>query len=134
MDPKGRVFIPKRFLSQMASSEPQHFIIARGFEGCLTLYPESSWRQAVDRISQGARGEKQVRDFRRLLFSMASRQQIDGMGRILVPKALREIAKIKRKVVFIGLQDEIELWDLGRWTEYEKGESERFDRAGRSVL
>lgn len=134
LDPKGRVFVPKRILEALPPDEPRHFVITRGFEGCLSLYTASSWKQAVEQMKSKARGEKQTRDFKRMIFSSASQQAVDGSGRILIPEDLRRHANMSRDVMFVGLEDEIELWDMARWEEYHQDVSPRFEQSGEGVL
>ncbi len=134
LDPKGRVFIPKKFLDALPQDEPRHFIVTRGFDGCLTLYVSSSWKAAVAKMKDRARGVKETRDFRRLIFASARQCPIDGSGRILLPEELRSSAGMKRDVVFVGLDDEIELWDHEAWKEYYAEVSPHFEDAGQEVL
>ncbi len=134
LDPKGRVFVPKRFLDALPETEPRSFVVTKGFEGCLTLYTSTSWREAVNTMKSKARGEREVRDFKRLIFSSASQQAIDGSGRILIPETLRTDAGMARDVVFVGLEDEIELWDLSRWQQYYDEVSPTFEKVGEGVI
>lgn len=134
LDPKGRVFVPKKFLDALPDSEPRHFVLTKGFEGSLTLYTQSSWSGTVAQMRSKARGERETRDFMRLIFASASQQSIDGAGRILIPDELRREAGLKREVVFVGLDDQIELWDLERWQAYHEQVSQNFEAAGRGML
>ena len=51
IDAKGRFLLPGSLKKQLAEGET-HFIVSRGFEKCLTLYPIKSWQGILDRISQ----------------------------------------------------------------------------------
>lgn len=134
LDPKGRVFVPKKFLAAFPDTEPRHLTITRGFEGCLSLYTASAWRNAVDAMQAKARGDREVRLFKRMIYSSATQQTIDGSGRILVPEDLRQDAGLDREVMFVGLEDEIELWDLQTWEKYQASASDQFEQAGREVF
>jgi len=134
LDPKGRVFIPKKFLDALPQDEPRHFVVTRGFDGCLTLYLASSWKLAVAKMKESAKGAKQARDFRRLIFAPARQCPIDGSGRVLLPEELRNFAKLDRDVMFVGLDDEIELWDHVLWAKYHDDVSPNFEEVGQEVL
>lgn len=134
LDPKGRVFVPKRFLASLPENEPRHFTITRGFEGCLSLYTAGAWSRTVEQMKSKAKGEREIRDFKRMIFAPASQQTIDSSGRILVPEHLRQAANLTREVVFVGMDDEIELWDLDTWTRYSEEVSPQFEDSGRGVL
>jgi MraZ protein len=56
-----------------------------------------------------------MRDFLRHIYSLAEDVAIDPQGRILIPQTLRQRAGIARDVVIIGVMDQIEIWDKGRW-------------------
>ena len=46
--------------------------------------------------------------------------EIDSIGRILVPDFLRERANLKTKVVLIGVQNRLEIWNEKSWDLYKK--------------
>ena len=39
----------------------------------------------------------------------------DRQGRLVVPQSLREFAEIETDVVFLGMKDWVEIWDLDKW-------------------
>ena len=39
IDPKGRVIIPAKFRDDLG----EHFVITKGMENCLYVYPENEW-------------------------------------------------------------------------------------------
>ena len=43
IDPKGRFLLPAGFKKQLGEESGNPFVISRGFEKCLTLYPMKSW-------------------------------------------------------------------------------------------
>ena len=45
---------------------------------------------------------------------------VDTIGRILVPDFLKERASLKTKVVLIGVQSRVEIWNEKSWIEYKK--------------
>lgn len=134
LDPKGRVFVPKKILAALPEGEPRHFIVNKGFEGCLMLYTTSAWRRTVEQVTAKDHGEREKRDFRRLMFASASQLPIDNAGRILIPEDLRQEAGLDREVVFLGLEDQIEVWDLVRWNQYEAEVKPAFESSGRGML
>jgi MraZ protein len=52
LDPKGRFLLPAGIKKQLPEGENTQFVINRGFEKCLTIYPMGSWNPIFDRISQ----------------------------------------------------------------------------------
>ena len=45
---------------------------------------------------------------------------VDSIGRILIPDFLKEFAKLKNKVVLIGVHSRVEIWNQKTWTDYKK--------------
>ncbi|HEX2627584.1 MAG TPA: MraZ N-terminal domain-containing protein, partial [Chitinophagaceae bacterium] len=43
LDTKGRFLLPAGFKKQLPEEESNRFVINRGFEKCLTLYPVKNW-------------------------------------------------------------------------------------------
>lgn len=63
VDAKGRFLIPGGL--KTATGREGRFILSRGFEKCLTLYPIASWEKIVAKISQLNDFDPKVRQFRR---------------------------------------------------------------------
>jgi division/cell wall cluster transcriptional repressor MraZ len=65
IDAKGRFLLPSGFKKQLPEQESYVFVINRGFEKCLTLYPIQSWEPIFKEISQLNDFDPKVRAFRR---------------------------------------------------------------------
>jgi len=52
LDAKGRFLLPAGFKKQLAQEEGDRFVINRGFEKCLSLYPMKSWEPLFADISK----------------------------------------------------------------------------------
>ena len=46
IDAKGRLIIP----SKLRESLGEHFVITKGMDGCLFLYPENEWEAFEDKL------------------------------------------------------------------------------------
>jgi MraZ protein len=51
------------------------------------------------------------------MIGYASEVELDGHGRILLPRELREFGGLERQAILIGQGNRFELWDEGRWNE-----------------
>ncbi|MFN7697035.1 MAG: hypothetical protein ACK5U8_04015, partial [Deltaproteobacteria bacterium] len=60
---------------------------------------------------------------RRLSVSSAVEVEVDKLGRLLVPKELRDLAGLEREALWAGMGDHLELWS-----------KERFEAARRAAL
>jgi MraZ protein len=121
LDPKGRFRLPSGMLSQLGDWQKGTFIINRGFEKCLVLYPEPVWEQISAEVEQLNLYNKQNRDFARYFFRGAQEVTLDTADRILLPKRLAEYAGIDKDIILTGYGKRIEIWAL---EEYERMLSE----------
>ena len=53
----------------------------------------------------------------RPLFAYATRCDLDGQGRILLPQHLRDFAGLTKSVTVVGSNNHAEFWDSARWNE-----------------
>ncbi|SMO78500.1 division/cell wall cluster transcriptional repressor MraZ [Solitalea koreensis] len=110
IDPKGRVMIPVGLKKQLPSDEQGRFILNRGFEQCLALYPYKVWLQIAERVKGLNMYVKENREFARYFLRGATEIQLDSSGRMLISKSLLEYAKIDSELVITGLMDHMEIW------------------------
>ncbi len=114
VDPKSRVFVPKRF-QQDLPLDPEgnrNAILTRGLDGCLFLFPESGLERALSRMDTEAFAKPSQRKLQRLFFSFTARVTLDASGRLLIPEKLRTLAGIEREVVMVGVVDRVEVWEI----------------------
>jgi MraZ protein len=117
LDAKGRFLLPAGFKRQLPEGEATRFVINRGFEKCLTLYPLQSWQPLYDQIATLNDFDPKVREFRRFFLNGAIEVEPDTAGRILLPKNLQEYAGLGKDIVLAAAMGKIEIWDK---TEYQK--------------
>ena len=99
------------------------FVITRGLDGCLFLYPMPEWEKFVDKLQQLPSSQK-TRKIQRQFLSKAMEVSLDKQGRILVPKMLRASAGLEKEVVFAGMMNRVEVWDKERFAAEELEEEE----------
>lgn len=107
LETKGRLAIPRQFRSQLKSGG----VITRGLDGCLFLFPDSSWKKLSAKLASLPLTSKAGRDFTRLLVQQASQLELDSQGRTLIPEHLRDLAQLTKKIVVAGALTRIEIWD-----------------------
>jgi len=113
IDEKGRVIMPARFREQLGST----FIITRGLDGCLFVYPQEEWVKLANEVQNLPLAKKDARAFSRFLFSGAAEVECDKQGRVSVPAVLRDYALIQKDVVIVGVSERIEIWAAENWAE-----------------
>ncbi len=112
IDAKGRLIIPSKVRDDLG----EHFVITKGMENCLYVYPETEWRTFEEKLNAlPTTTDKKARAFAYFFQGSAVDGELDKQGRTLVPPVLREYAKLEREVVFIGMGKRAEIWDKARW-------------------
>ena len=109
IDAKGRLFIPARLRDELGDV----FFVTLSMETCLSAYSNESWERFVEKIKAMPKA-KQIR--MRPLFSHAAKCELDGQGRILLRKTLRELVGLKSNVTVVGTGGCVEFWDSEMWT------------------
>lgn len=111
---KDRLIIPAKFRNELGET----IIIAKWYEGCLVVVPSESWEVLLNKLT----GESKVltapvRETDRFVLGSAYEVKLDSQGRFVVPKVLKEYAKLKEETSFIGLGNRVEIWDLKVWND-----------------
>lgn len=89
---------------------------------CLQLYPLPEWEAVERKLTELPSHNRQARYIKRRLIGHATEYQLDSHGRILLPLALRECAKIKKDIVLVGQGNKFELWDSAIWEQQMAGD------------
>lgn len=118
VDAKGRFLLPAAIKKKLPEDAPGEFVINRGFEKCLSLYPVKNWQPIFEGISKLNDFDPKVREFRRYFFNGATELELDSAGRLLIPPNLREHASIERDIVIVGSVQKIEIWDSRKYKEF----------------
>ena len=96
----------------------ERFVITRGLDKCLFLFPEDEWRTQENKFRSLSFTKQESRQFNRFYFSGASELTCDKQGRVLIPQYLKEFAEIKRDVILVGVSNRIEIWDKEGWKKF----------------
>ena len=115
MDEKGRLRMPTSLLRQLnaPATEEQgyEFVVNRGFEKCLTLYPKMVWDTLSARINRLNRFNNRNRMFMRAFYQGANPVSTDSATRILLQKPLLDYAGITGEALLLAMDDRIEIWN-----------------------
>ena len=107
IDEKGRVLFSKKKRERLG----EDFVMCLGDNGCIYAYPADVWEPmasevvAFDRTNQG----RQV--YTRMVLGTAFDElNFDAQGRAVVPRTLRDMAKLRERIILIGCGDRVEIW------------------------
>ncbi len=111
MDEKGRFLFPAGLRKQLVPAANETFMVNRGFERCLTLYPMNEWEKVSAKLERLNLFRSENRKFYRFFHNGANVLSLDGAGRLLLPKPLMAYAGIAKEMVAFAYSNRIELWD-----------------------
>lgn len=134
IDAKGRLRLPSPLLKQLGKYAEQGFVLNRGFEKCLVLYPRLSWDSHAKEIQQLNQYVKRNRDFVRYFFRGATELELDGNTRLLLPKPLLQYAHIDKELILLAYFDKIEIWSKEQYDALLEQEPEDFEALAEDVM
>jgi len=135
LDAKGRFLLPAGIKKQLPEKEDDRFVINRGFEKCLSLYPMTSWEPLFAEISKLNEFDPKVREFRRYFLNGATTVEPDSAGRLLVPPNLKEHADLQKDIVLVSAVNKIEIWDSKKYHQlFDSFSAEDFSSLAKEVM
>ena len=123
LDTKGRLIMPSKLREELGCT----FMITKGLDNCLYVYPNDEWQQFADKLNQLPMTNKRARQFKRFFNSGAVKCETDAQGRVIIPQTLRTFANIEKDVVIIGNGEKAEIWNKEAWDEINNEESLNMD-------
>jgi MraZ protein len=135
LDSKGRFLLPAGIKKQLPEGEEPVFVINRGFEKCLTMYPMQSWKPLYENLSTLNDFDPKVREFRRYFLNGAMQLELDSAGRILLPKSLMEHAGLEKDIVLVSAMNKMEIWDKQKYQQlFDNFSSDSFSGLAAEVM
>ena len=114
LDDKGRIAIPSKYREILGNN----FVITRGIEHCIYVYPETTFNHIVTKLESLPFTKKDARAFMRFFMSGATAVELDKQGRVNVPSPLVNYANLSKKCVIVGTGDRLEIWDEEAFNEF----------------
>ena len=129
IDAKGIMIVP----SKVRDGLGENFIVTRGLDGCLFLYPKVEWDKIIAKYKE-LPDTKDKRQFMRIFLSGATICEYDKQGRINIPNPLIEFAKLEKDCIIIGVDEKLEIWSKERWEEFIANNEENLSDIADSVF
>lgn len=127
---KNRIAFPKRLRDVLGDK----LIATLGYENSLIVVSQESWKALLEGTEGKPFIQSETRETQRFLLGGASFVELDGKGRFVLPSYLREFAKIKDEVIFLGLSRYVEIWDKKSWEDYKKNLEKNIDRISKRLV
>lgn len=134
LDPKSRVMLPSSLKKQIPQEAQERFVINRGFEKCLVLYPKNEWDMISADVNKLNLYNKKNREFVRYFYRGATELGLDGTSRLLIPKNLLDYAGIDKDLVMFAFSNRIEIWAKENYDRLLTDEPEDFSSLAEEVM
>ncbi len=134
IDAKGRFMLPSALKKQLEQGDQDRFVVNRGFEKNLTLYPLSEWLKISREVNSLNLYNKKNREFVRYFFRGATELRLDAAGRLLLPRSLVDYGGIGREVVLFAYGNRIEIWAHEAYESMLASEPDDFSSLAEEVM
>ena len=134
IDAKGRFVLPSGLKKQFPPEAQEKFVVHRGFEKCLVLYPQYIWDTISNEVNQLSKFIKKNRDFYRYYNRGATPMEIDSTNRLLLPKLLMQYAGLQKEVILFAFSDRVEIWAKDAYEKLQINEPEDFSALAEEVM
>ncbi len=130
LDEKGRLTMPSRYRELLGKS----FILTKGLDGCLFVYPIQEWQSLLNDIQALPLTNPSARAFVRIFLAGACEPELDKQGRFVISPSLREYASLERELVICGVGSRLEIWSAERWDKYVESASPSFSEIASELV
>lgn len=130
IDEKGRLVIPTKFREELGND----FVISKGIEKCLCIYPNSEWEKLVSKLNTLPFTKKDTRTFTRFFFSGAAVGEFDKSGRINITSPLVSYADLEKECIIIGVNDHLEIWSEKLFDLFMNDNEEKIDEIAEGLF
>lgn len=113
IDSKGRIVLPAKFREELGET----FFIAKGFgNSCIQAMSKEVFEHFSTQIMQLPAQKAMLLQY--TFTATAVEVTPNAQGRISLPQALREYAKLDSEALVIGLNNRIEIWSKSVFDDY----------------
>ena len=130
IDDKNRLIIPSKLREELGSE----FVVTRGLDKCLFVYPMKKWEKIVNNLSTLPFTKKDARDFSRFFLSGATVSVFDKQGRINITSPLVNYANLTKECVIIGVNERLEIWDIDEFNSFMNKNIDNFSEIAENLF
>ncbi len=134
LDAKARIALPAALRKQLPVEAEGRFVVNRGFERHLALYPLNEWQRVSAELNRLNLYLKKNRDFVRYFHRGATELELDGNGRLLLPRRLLDYAGIRDQAILLAYANRIECWDAELYENLLADEPADFARLAEEIM
>lgn len=127
MDSAQRVAVPAKFkevLEKKYGTTSQVVLVPDS--GKVKVLPLPVWQAVQAKLEELSEFDPSADDYRTFIFGNMATCQLDAQNRIRLTPSLCELAELEKEVVVVGQQDRMEIWDAGKWKEFNANTAKNF--------
>jgi len=117
LDSKGRFRMPSNLLKKLGDTEKLTFVVRKGWDPHLTLYPKPIWDTLVAELNQRSELDPRVKRYAQAFWNGANEVSLDSADRILLPKRLQAYANGDKSLILTARNDKIEIWTEAEYNQ-----------------
>lgn len=121
VDDKGRVRMPGELKKQFPAEDKGRFMLAKGLDDCLMIYPLETWKAHEERLRKLNRFNPQHRAFINAFTVGLTPIETDGNDRFLISKQLMKYIGNAKEVILKADLDQIQIWEVSKYEQYTQG-------------
>ena len=115
LDAKNRLTVPTRYRAAYAEG----VVLAAGLEDCVAIWRPEDYDAWTSAALQGHSPlSREYRQLNRYFAANSHPTELDGAGRVMLPRFLLERGRIVKDVSVVGAGECLEIWDRGGWSAY----------------
>jgi MraZ protein len=116
IDAKQRLAIPAEIRAALNPDlHGEALYLVLGANGSLWIWPERTFEHMASALERSLVPAEEMMEFEELLFSQATRLELDKAGRVNVPDRMLKQAGLGNTVTILGVKDHLELRDPQQW-------------------
>src|SRR5436853_3088229 len=93
IDAKGRTSLPARFRELLsAQGADKLFVTPDLIDPCLVAFAPAAWQRLAEKVAAKSIFDRDIRLLSRAFIAPAQQRPVDKLGRLLIPRSIREHA------------------------------------------
>lgn len=110
--------LPARYREALSRASDSTVVLTLSpMDRALLLYPLVEWEEIEHKLTALSDFDRSSRRTKQMMRGHASDQQLDGQGRILIARELRDYAGLTQACMCLGQGSKCEIWDVAQWQQ-----------------
>lgn len=116
LDAKNRLFVPAKFRDALTSTFVIKLLPSQ--YPCIQCFSKDEYDAYAASVLAGLTDPVRQRKKQFELYAGATEVTVDAQGRIMIPTASTQRAKIEKAALVVGMGDHVEIWDPATFNAY----------------